>query len=494
MSLALPNSINPSDRLTGRRLERAVAYVSDYWFPVNSTQLSEIKRGLKEGRFEQNLVALHKEIRSDVALFTHCIRKLAELLAGNNTQLNLTPIEILERASYEQLKDILSTPEASISSHSAASGSNLQLARFHETMLSASTAEVLSEGRGIDSDTAFSAAILRQLGLTLIAWNYPGLYEECVFSLGSEETIEQVLERRLGFSPALLALRVVHEWGLSDQVCINLGLMQHKKDEESAQENAVINSIGDKLKQLCEVGEALARAKSPANYPSAKEDWHFAQSMIEAQLGADGLEQIVERFRDSALGYTQLVPEMFQAGLIAKKPVATSSRREIDNALNNPYLAQCTESLKEVLSDIYKRYRGTKISPQGVRELIKKAVPLVGFSGGCIFTIDPSSMVLVPQVELGKMQLRAMRAVDYNLIGSKGDAVAQAFRGQELITEYRSSQSAEPYTAFSGMFGASQKIGVLYLEMPGTVSNEANSQQAIHFNAIRHTLNFCLHL
>ncbi|RMG41992.1 MAG: HDOD domain-containing protein, partial [Candidatus Dadabacteria bacterium] len=260
---------------TNKRVSRAVSYVSDYWFPVNEELLGKIKSGLRDGRYDNAVDELVYEIKSDLSLFTYSIGKLVQKLKEKGAELNgtLNPLSALRQAGIEQLREILEEASDDLSAHNLRQADDLQAARFKEVLISASSAEMLAEKFEVDGDTAFSAAVLRQLGYVLIAWNYPGQYREAVNSLEKGDNLDFKLAERLGFSPTLLAIRVLQSWGLTSVSCASVGLVDDLEEEEWE----ILEGIGENVTALCKIGETLARASAPEIYPDARGELQLAK-------------------------------------------------------------------------------------------------------------------------------------------------------------------------------------------------------------------------
>ena len=134
------------EHLSMRRLERACRYVNNYWMPVNSGLVARIQQDLDAGEYSNDLSRLLRDVRTDCGLFFHFVRRLVEMLEDESSTTPLNPIELFDRAGLEQLKTILGeAQELNISGHTLGAGSAMQLARYEEAIVSASTAETLAE-------------------------------------------------------------------------------------------------------------------------------------------------------------------------------------------------------------------------------------------------------------------------------------------------------------------------------------------------------------
>ncbi|MDC0357868.1 HDOD domain-containing protein [Oligoflexia bacterium] len=481
-----------TDSYKEKRLERATRHVSDYWFPANSALVDKIKSGLDNGQYESNIDLLMSDLKSDFSLFTSCLRGLLTIMkeAGEEIPSPIHPIALLEESGLERLKQILEIEHKRESAHALEAGNDLQIARFQEAMLSASAAEVLSESCEVDADTAYASALLRQLGYALIAWNYPGVYQEAVIALKTGDQLDVVLAQRLGFSPILLAMRVLHSWDIPLESMVELGLVDQEEDEEGA----VFSAVGSMLSEICKVGEALARANSPIGYPGAESDWIEAQGEIERRLGANGLALIQEKFLENCDHYLTFIPDIFEPGP-AFDVSAFRALEDVDPIqAKNPLIALCDMPLQRQLRKLYIALEGTSRSKENIRFLVDEVIPSGGFTSGCIFTMDPGVMALVPQIELGQLELRKCEAVDYSIVTSKADIVAVAYRSNDPVVGFGQSPSGAMVSAIVGIFGEEQRVGVLYLETPGVAASDFNSDIMIHYRAIRQALNDCLSL
>ncbi|MCB0321498.1 MAG: HDOD domain-containing protein, partial [Bdellovibrionales bacterium] len=461
-----------------KRLLRAVSHVSDYWFPVNERLLSEIRSELDGIDGDEGLASIVQKIQADQSLFFHCLKELSSLVSKEGEGSSRDPVMLLHDAGIEELRRILDPENGKISVLSYDSGSTEQLARFHETLVSATTAQTLAESYGVDESAAYSSAMLRQLGLTLIAWNYPGVYHSVVSDLQSDDSIDARMSAKLGFSPHLLAIRLLESWGLSSDYSHRLGLI----DELAAPRDPIAIAMADTLAELCRVGECLARAHHPEIYPSARSDWEFAQREVTSRIGEDGIRIIKEKLDDVLEVYNDFMPEVFDHGLDGLYELTENydSYSPIDRDLErNPFLSCCKPEVSRSIRTLYRSLENITDAAVSVRAFADNVIPTARFSGGAIYTADPSIMMLIPQFSFGDMQLRLAHGVDYSLVLSNADLVALAYQNAEPVVEFQMSQDSQVITAIAGMFGGTQRVGVLYLEIPEMVSDFVRDEQVL---------------
>ena len=173
--------------------------------------------------------------------------------------------------------------------HQLSEATPLQAQRVQHAMISASTAETLAECEELPADLGFTSGVVRQLGLTLIAFNYPHVYARAVAKLADGVDLEQTLSKVLGFSPTMLGISLGRKWGLAPELQLAMG------DTQRWTESDVVDDVAARLVKVCQVGEALARANDPEHYPSALSDWTTAENEITAYLGPGGMQKVRAR-------------------------------------------------------------------------------------------------------------------------------------------------------------------------------------------------------
>ena len=131
---------------------------------------------------------------------------------------------------------------------------------------------------------------------------------------------------------------------------------------------------------------------------------------------------------------------------------------------------------------------------ENVRTLARITIPATEFQAGCIFSIDPGLMMLLPQLEIGKSRREEFKPVDYSLVSSQSNIVAVAYQGDEVVSGFRVESDKAAVITLAGAFGRSQRMGVLYLEAPFVEGAQAEMTRLTHFKALCFALNDCLNL
>ncbi len=476
------------------RVARAVDYVKDRWFPVNPELLELIQDQIKNDAYDGDFPRFVSDVRGDAALFTYALRGVANMLAeeGESIPSALNTLEIFEWAGKERLEQVLMQAGNGPGRHQIQDADELQTRRFHEMVTSVTTVEELSSTYGIDPEIASSSALLRQLGLALIAWNYPGIYEEAVCTLQKGENLNVKLTKKLGFSPFVLAIKVFEEAGVSREMCLRMGMIDEDFETYMAQ-TGYTEGVSE-IVEVCRVGEALARAAQGDLYPDAAEDWESAKGVIEKRLGEGGVSRIFERVQDVVSSYVTAMPELMEYAVPEEILGYMKTYEEKELKEGNPYLALASPNVARKLHGVYADIKGLHVDQSVLRALVHEVIPEAGFSGGCAYTPDPGAMILVPQLDFGTLELRVARPVDYSIVLSEADMVAIAFQSEDPVVHYKMSPEGKVITAIAGCLGHMRKVGVLYLEIPDTISDFIGDQKIIHFKAIRHAFTDALML
>lgn len=478
-------------------LRRAVSHVSSLWFPINAPLLERIQVALREGKYDLDLDFLIEDLKSDLALFTYTIKQLCELVekeSGGSKLGELSVRELFEFCGIVKIQQVLAVAPNQISRHASDSSSQSQVETIEAALISASTAELLAEKQGADLVDTFSTAVLRQLGLTLIAYNYPTAFRKAISMSGNGKGLDLVISEQLGFSPALLASALVQQWRPLSRTIRYAVAQERGLNPEELDRVSAIKNDAETIKKVCEVGEALVRASAPSRYPSASQDWQSARDFIEATLGHEGMHQIAERVKTSCTGYAKLFPGMLPRGENFNPEHALHEHHYAAVVAQNPLIAQCLPPLRVALAELYSKLESKITTKDALQFLVSRVLPVSGFVGGCVFTLDPAISALVPRLKFGRVELRKVNSVAISENGSNGDCVALAFNCAAPILEHYQTDPETEIGLVAGAFGGSKSIGVLYVEYPYAVLKELSSGALTHFKAIKSALNHCLDL
>lgn len=475
--------------LNSRRVQRAIEYVEDRWFPVNQKLLDSVRKGFREGRYDLDIDFLVDDLKGDLSLFAYCIRELASFHRQENADgINLrNPIELIRWGGVRRLQGILAKDALQISTHRIDSINNFQRDRLSETLISASAVELLGEDTSVGSDLGFSSSVIRNLGLLLISWNYPTIYSQALQSITKTKSLDRLLSEALGFSPLLLATSLIKRWGLP-------GWWVGEDMNDSMPPDPDTHSVLCVLEKLHNIGEALARANNPSTYPDASEDWAAARKGIMDALGQQGLGRIQEAVQIRCEYYRQALPQVFsqEIELDAERKIHLLAQNQVHE--RNPYVRRCSLEIRTKLENVYRMINTDAISSEPIRVLTKQVLPYCGFSGCIVYVYDPGLLSLVPRMQTGRLELRKAVPVPYSPEAGTSDFISLAFECKTPLVETQLASENQEIVYMALCLGREQKAGVLYLEIPGTVASQLNTDVLTIFRAVAQTLMDCLHL
>jgi hypothetical protein len=474
-----------------KRLLRAAKHVTSHWFPINPEVLSAIKNGFNDGSLTEDIEGVLTLLKKDFALFTFVTKELLPIAEkrGAPATLRANPLELIRWVGVPAIKEIIFNDSALPNTHHLESSSDFQNARIRETTIIASTAEVLSENKQLNPEMGFCRGVVREIGLNLIAWNYPTLYARVLKSLTARTTLDELLTQELGFSPITLAMHLLKPAAKNG----------NKFEEEKIHETWAVYD------DLCVIGEALSRASNPNTYPTAENDWQKAAEFIHKSIGENGIELIRNRAMKHAEEYISAVPIAFSPIKDINPEREINSHLRGSRALENHYLKQCPQHVQAALRTLYSEMPRSHVNRDALEILLKEVIPAAGFTGGCIFVVDPASLALAPRTVIGKVTLRPVQRVALKTIpgngsnalisetilssaGTSSDLAAAAFACSYPLME-RSEESADSGTI--GMYaslGTKRRVGVLYLEAPENNVGDTNGGAVLLFKALRQTL------
>jgi hypothetical protein len=480
-----------NDNFSARRLDRASKHVSSLWFPINLEVLTGLRRRLHDGTYASKPELLFEDLKQDFALFTFIVKELNSLAnkEGLDPQIVNNPVALLMWGCPKAVESIINDDTRLPLSHLLQSVSPLQANRLRETAIIASTAEVLSAKKNLDPDTGFSRGVIRETGLNLIAWNYPSLYSRIVKNLTKGQSLDEKLAQELGFSPVTLAMRV----------------LQPVLSEDQATAPTLNDHIWDNYDQLCEVGAALARADNPEAYPSAENDWKMASDYLHKTVGPEGISLIKNKAIECSKQYKQALEGIFRAVQEFNPEKNISSHRNRSKSRLNRYVTQCAKETQASLQALYAQISEPQQTGNALEALIRKIIPEAGFTGGCIFLVDPAAFALMPRTVFGDVKLRPIERVflkhtlgDQQSSGGfpsfmsagayEPDIAATALSCAQPLIERQGDSHGSGLTGMYASLGDAKKVGVLYLEAPESSDTNGDHQTMCTFKAMRQAL------
>lgn len=457
-------------------LTKAIELSNQFWFPGSPEAFSRLKKSVWGADSQRLPVEVVTSTTRDLSLFMYCIRELNRLIdTGAITSISeiSDPLLTLSELSQSQWKLIIPITMASTSSHALAGSNEAQKDRIHGALFSATCAELIADSYEVDPTVAFSCAFLRQLGYTLIAYNYPRIYQRALTARPKNEGFERALSRALGFSPTMLGAAVAESWRLSLDL---KGAMAPRGEPQPGEELST-------LSKLCRVGELLAMAERRNSYPEAKGSWEEARQHVEAVLGPLALELISCRLTD----YIKPLAIPFSA------PIPTAPVQLEPSPLDQP--DKTPPLIAERLKEIHRLFEATGSSREPIEALSQLVVGEAGFARGCVFLAEIDSGILMPRFRMGneggfedgaaERRTPEFRERSYDKTSESADPIVSAFKKCEVAKSDDILIGDHLVTYFTGPVGSTPCLGVLYLEIDSSVCSATDGESA--FRAILQT-------
>jgi hypothetical protein len=475
---------------SNRNLVCACQELYNRWLPVDDNTLSLIKDGLAAGVYDLNPDFFFEALKTDLGLFTYFLREARRKIQkkrGCSTPLNLNPTEMYLELNQIELCAIFDIKPKDISPYSLKGISDERSKRLRQTIITASTSEALAKAADIDEISGYSTGTLSQIGKAMIAWNFPELFKAAENEATDEASLDHLLTLRLGFSPKLLVIALARDWGLSVDIRAALGdeLARHEISDPKVSKTVTL------LQTICEVGQVVARAADNSLEKVTDTEWTQVVQIIESIIGPDGIDVINKQIKDNCYTYLKVAPDIFQYIIdenIKENPQANIPNiNEFDYILSlNRHLKVLPKEAQAALKTIYRQVSDrSKNKVEIVRELMKNVAPLSGMPQGCIYILDPDSLLLTPRLIIGQYMHGAYRPVHTNAISTRTvNPIGAAYNCTAPVIHNDFSLSAISPLCLSGVIGKKQRVGVLYLEPELELAENPDSNLLYRFKAI----------
>lgn len=473
-----------------RRLEQAVEYVSRTWFPVNPDVFAAIQATLQAGKYDNNLTALIQDIKKDFSVFTYCLKGIRDLYPPGNA--DKSPFAVLKVMDHEVLKKLISVPSTEISSHDFLAMERAQSTRLKHMVLSCSTAELLAMKNSLNPDEVYTLTVLRQLGMNLVAWNYPSIYQRALQTLrnGSELELDDILADLLGFTPKELAAELTLPVEMRERNAIDLGLVSQEGETE------ILSVESDSLsRKMCEIGEAFAVLNDPEQHPSGTSRSKTVIAEINHILGPQSLNLIREVMNRKYVSYVKHSPEIFAVNSAIESNIQRASFHYGAVLYSkNQYVTRTPEELQRRIREVYSRLSKGQVSTEGIQMLASDLLPSVGFQRGCIFLLDQKRLFLMPRLRIGNDSVSRYKTYNCGDSLDMGNPIVDALTCSYPIKQENTFFNGEGCSLIAGALGGHERAGVLYLEMSDKLVENAALEPLAIFKALRQCFNDCLNL
>jgi hypothetical protein len=494
------SALRPRNHNDQRRLLRAVKHVTYLWLPFNPEVIEELRDETLYKSASTNPEHLLGVLRRDCGLLAFLLVRLMQDVKETSLVpfTRAGPAPLLSSAGAERIKQLVAEGCQISSIHQLHTARPFQLSRLAETLVVASTVESLCRSRDIDSDTGFCKAVIRELGLNLVAWNYPSVFQAAIESLPKFHTIEASIKQLLGFSPEELAQ----------------ALMFPSREPPNPNEQGV-EPLDHILEDFIAIGRALARAEFPETYPSSNKDWSYACEYLKESLGKLFPAAVRDAVTRNSSSYYRIIPQYFRRlkNFDPARHHRSESRRS--RLMYNPFVKQCPIQIQNALTSLYETMSESGPDQASLSTLLTKVIPQAGFTGGCLFLLSKRKGALIPGTMIGRVRALEIDSVPLVPTGpsplaplsSSGRTksgpramIERAFISRRPImdrfehTGTNSEDDSLPIhiARFSATVGEKTPVGVLYLEKPLSDNPEEETNSLPTFRAINKSLSDAL--
>lgn len=448
-------------RFAERRLQRAANRVRDNWIPIDEAALKVFLRKSYESNESLETAALIEFLQSDLSLYLFSVLRLFKVLAETDQELpdSLSLSDLIEKVGVDMFLDLLNIEAVQCSRFKFEEATQSANDRLQEAALAATISQSCAALHAINSDEAFCVSMVRQLGMLLIAWNYPGLYEEALFHVSNDLSCEDWLTTELGFTPSELAL----------QVCISDVSDVHGYFFEQYLDDELFAEYNEDLFHLCLLGEVLSKARFPEYYTLDRSVLADAYT----QLDIFGGEQLVQEIQQV---FEVFISRHSCTASIAQRPGLTEFWRpwsiEKNQVLYHQYVP---EALRTGLSEFYALLFYEVEAKRLLHLFMNELVSAASFDAGALFIYDDVALELVRRAATGSLLPSVSEIIPCDGFLTERNSIGLAFDTESVLFEYHANQEGQPLVGCSVSFGISARLGVLYLqsgEIPADLESE----------------------
>lgn len=481
-----------------RKMESTLAHVSKGWFPLDPVLLQQINEKFQEGFYESNPRALLEDVKGDLALLSHTAKFIRARIEEPVAVLN--PLRDLRFLPPDELERLFSISSHHVSKHKLSGCGKVRMQMLKNAVIAANTAEVFAgearaSGTAVDVDTAFSATAFQQIGWNLLSWNYPDLVSRTLRSTQRDRTEASIqLKSVLGISPNQMSAHFASSWLfeplLGHSISGNNGLSIRENSEEK-ESLRVLASVKDAAESFAAIETGLASKKDEAI-------WEARQANLRTIIPDVDFSSVGKKVAEKSGAFL----ERLEYQTAAKRSIAVTqaiSRSATESAsrasaatersfASNRYLQKCPEELQELFKPIYAAITDVGASITALETLVKDALPASGFSGGCIYLLDPLKANLVPAVKFGE---------SHQVRGSKFQtlletAALESFTSDTPMRKQEITDTGDVLEHVCASFGDAQRPGVLLLEVSERSAQAPDFDSTLVFKAVRQCLHHCL--
>lgn len=464
-----------------RESKGAIEHLSKGWLPVNPKLYRAIQESIRSGAYQEQPEKLLHDIKQDPGILFHSLKKLGTV--SEDTDDSKNPLEILAQLEHEKLEEIFAPEPGELSLHRIHSATPTQVKQLQYTLFSSNAAEKIAEKALVNPDLAFSTSSLKQLGLYLIAWNYPTIYIRVLSAHRIKGVnMDQELHRMLGLSPLEIGQRFASQWGMNSQIKRNLKTKPLRESHLDDTDESDVLSLHD----ICEIAELYAKLQDPETFPKAEEIWRANENRLNHWLDEETILKINNSVKAACMMHLDATAEIKRLPIIksAEKTQKKSLHKDI---VENTYLNRCPPYLVELFEEVYRQLAENRATIDAIRTLVDTVIPAAGFVRGCLYLLDQNSLELKPALRIGRVPLERYGPF---LLNDRNGIMASLHSSFPLKKEDFGIMG-QKVDQICGPIQNGKHPGVLYLEIDVHRAEDPAHDAGNYFRAICKAINAC---
>jgi hypothetical protein len=472
-----------------RRVDDTISHLSSNWFPVNPDLLKLVKEKTKGGIYSRDRDELVNDVKQDPALFVYCARNLKNL--SKDSTKGLDPLNELRKLEDEKLETLFNVTPSKVSTHHLTNISKHQARRLQFSLVSTHTAEALASEMDLSTEQAFSSIAFRQLGLNLIAWNYPRIYDQAVKKQRQKDySLDLELQKFLKVTPARIGLHFATSWGMNPEIKHALSPRMTSSPAEEQQEQTSYSAPPLNMQALCELSELYAQLKDPFTYPQAEDKWESMEPFINKVVDPHVFEKADEKVHDIISTYDDNSTSISSLPLIEEFQFTEGyySTRGKELFQKNSYVKRCPEHIQKMFFEVYQKFGQSEVAVEAIKQLVDSLIPAVGFKRGCLFLRNKEDLSLKPALRIGDYLLSEYE----KLLKDKESDIASALTSLVPTRKDGTGITGKTVTQISCSLNNPEHPGILYMELSEESSQATDHDTLRLFKAIKQTFNDCI--
>jgi hypothetical protein len=439
-----------------RHLE-ILRHVSKGWLP--SPLLPKVRTLLKEDSELATPRIIHT-IKQDPALTLWCARSMKRV----RPETRISPIENLASLEHPELVELFNAPDSEIAPRSSMRFTKNTVRRLEHAVVTAHAAASFASHTGVSPHEAFSVGSLKELGISLVAVNYPSIYSESVSRSKKEGDLDQTITKMLGISPQDLIHELSSTWGVAQQI------------RDTIIETGTLRSP---LAQIVHDAQRYSQSQDGTTYPQKQSSHERTKLELERTYSASILTSLEQTSNDIHTLYDDLFTQPAQEVI---RPLESPS---LPADLHNVTLKRCTAEEQQLIVEAYASVTPGALSLKALEVLLGKVLPELECHDGCLFIASDTTGKLAPLLRIGP----ASRAQFGEMLHDMPSMIlATPYSWVPLRSDGKGIRGDAVYAYSSGV-ELGKRAGVFYLESSHTSTHELT---AILFATLREALRHSL--